>query len=159
MSLFRRRRREMPMLNTASLPDLIFAVLFFFMIVTSMRSVPLMVKYTAPAGTELSKTNRKSHIIYVYIGEPLTRDEPAETGKVIQVNDKYCDIGSLSDEVERIRHGMSPEDARRMCVSIKADRGTDMGTITDVKMALRRAHAYRISYSAVDRASVAVPTE
>ena len=34
-------KREMPALNTSSLPDLIFTLLFFFMIVTTMREVTL----------------------------------------------------------------------------------------------------------------------
>lgn len=151
MSLFRRRRREMPTLNTASLPDLIFTVLFFFMIVTSMRNMPLLVRYTTPEGTELTKMSRKSHIIYIYIGEPM--DAGASQNKtVIQVNDKYCDIADITDEVVNIRNNMSAEDAEKMCVSIKADRNVDMGTITDVKAALRKAQAYRINYSATNKA-------
>ena len=47
--------REMPEMNTSSLPDLIFTILFFFMIVTTMREVTLKVKFVVPAGTELEK--------------------------------------------------------------------------------------------------------
>ena len=46
---------------------------------------------------------------------------------------------------------MSAEDQRLMTVSIKADKDTKMGVITDVKQALRQAKAIKISYSAVEK--------
>ena len=46
----RKQSREMPEMNTSSLPDLIFTILFFFMMVTTMREVTLKVKFTVPQG-------------------------------------------------------------------------------------------------------------
>lgn len=51
-------KRGMPELNTSSLPDLIFTMLFFFMIVTSMREVTLKVQFQVPQGTELENWKR-----------------------------------------------------------------------------------------------------
>ena len=80
MSLFRRQRREVPMLNTAALPDLIFTVLFFFITVTHMREVTLKVKYRVPEGTELTSLVKKSAVTYIYIGRlyrpPCRRHAP-----------------------------------------------------------------------------------
>ena len=70
MSFFRHSRREVPLLNTAALPDLIFTVLFFFITVTHMREVTLKVKYRVPEGTELTKLVKKSAVTYIYIGRP-----------------------------------------------------------------------------------------
>ena len=39
MSIIRRRNHEVPSLNTASLPDLIFAILFFFMYILYKNSI------------------------------------------------------------------------------------------------------------------------
>ena len=58
----------MPELNTSSLPDLIFTILFFFMIVTTMREVTLKVKFTVPTGTELEKLEKKSAVSFIYVG-------------------------------------------------------------------------------------------
>ncbi len=149
MSFFRRERREVPQLNTASLPDLIFTVLFFFITVTHMREVTLKVRYTVPQGTELTKLTKKSAVTYIYIGKPSKSMEAAAgTGTRIQLNDKYADVPSVTDYVTEERNRMSPEDAKAMSVSIKADRATEMGLINDVKLALRKAKALRISYSA-----------
>ena len=159
MSMFRRRRRQsVPALNTASLPDLIFTVLFFFMIVTHMRQVTLKVQYQVPAGTELTKLTKKSAITYIYIGERGERENEGNGGAkrtsretCIQMNDKLVTVDEVQDYVIAERNAMSPEDAAAMTVSIKADRNVSMGMITDVKQALRKANALRINYSAVSR--------
>ena len=65
--MFHRNNHEVPALNTSSLPDLIFTVLFFFMIVTHMRDVELKVRYEVPQGTELQKLTHKSAVIYIYV--------------------------------------------------------------------------------------------
>lgn len=153
MSMFRKRPREVPGLNTSSLPDLIFSVLFFFMIVTHMREVTLKVKYNVPEGKELARQTKKSAIIHIYIGSPLpeyrTKGQPAATS--IQINDKFVPVEDVTDYILAEKQRMSPEDQRQLTVSLKADRKTPMGVIMDVKQALRQARVYRINYSATDK--------
>ena len=72
MSRFNKGKKEMPELNTSSLPDLIFSVLFFFMMVTTMREVTYLVKFDRPSGTQLEKLARKSCTSFIYIGRPST---------------------------------------------------------------------------------------
>lgn len=149
MSRFRKSRREMPGLNTASLPDLIFTVLFFFMIVTHMRKVTLKVKYREPQGTELTRLTKKSTVTYIYIGKLL--GQRGDNGRtVIQMNDKLVTPADIVDYMSAERSRMAPEDLQLMTVSLKADRGTKMELITEVKQALRKAKALNISYSATE---------
>lgn len=146
---FRQRQRGVPSLNTAALPDLIFTVLFFFMIVTTMRQVEPQVRHDVPQGQELNRLGRKSSVVYIYIGTPVPRLQPAlGTGTCIQLNDKIATPDDIAAFIQSERQRMSPEDARRLTVCIRADRNTEMGVIADVKMALRRAKATRIVYSA-----------
>ena len=142
MSMFRdTEKKEIPGLNTAALPDLIFTVLFFFMIVTHMRSVPLKVKYRVPQGTEITKLVKKSTVTFIHIGKV--------NGKTrIQLNDKLATVDDVEAYVKAERARMLPEDKSRQVVSIKADRQTDMQTINAVKRALQRANALNINYSA-----------
>lgn len=152
MSMFQRKHYAMPGLNTASLPDLIFTVLFFFMVVTHMQKVAVKVQYRAPQGTELTRLTKKSAVTYIYIGRPtagLQRVACSETR--IQLNDKFATAADVADYVSQEKDRMAPEDQQQMTVSIKADRDTRMGVITDVKQALRQAKAYKINYSAVER--------
>jgi biopolymer transport protein ExbD len=152
MSLIPRRPHRVPGLNTASLPDLVFSVLFFFMIVTHMQKVAVKVQYRAPQGTELTRLTKKTAVTYIYIGRPAASLQPmAGHGTKIQLNDKFATPADVIDYVSREREHAAPEDKQQMTVSIKADRSTPMGIITDVKQALRQAKAYRISYSAVER--------
>ena len=153
MSKFgKKEKAEMPELNTSSLPDLIFSILFFFMIVTSMREVELKVEFKIPQGTELEKLERKSLVSNIYIGKP-TRDYRAKLGLAsrIQLNDKFADVSHIREYVQDERESLAERDKPFMKMSLKIDKETQMGIITDVKMELREAMALSIVYSATQR--------
>ena len=143
MSMFKRRDHSVPGLNTASLPDLIFTVLFFFMIVTHMKENQMKVKFQEPQGTKLERLTKKSTVSHIYIGKPFKGGQQ----DVVQVNDRIVEASEVEDFIAAERKGMSPEDVKKMTVSIKADRKANMGVITDVKQSLRRANALKILYS------------
>lgn len=152
MIRFRKKSHDVPELNTSSLPDLIFSVLFFFMIVTHMRQVTLKVECRVPQGKNLVRLTKKSAVSHIYIGKP-TKDLQGKYGKEmqIQLNDKLATASEVMDYMAAEKKRMSAEDQRLMTVSIKADKDTKMGVITDVKQALRQAKAIKISYSAVEK--------
>ena len=142
----------MPELNTSSLPDMVFAILFFFMMITSMREVTLKVQVTPVTATELTKLEKKSLVTFIYVGKPA-QDLIGKMGSEsrIQLNDQISEINEVGDYIAQEKSSMKEEDAPFMTISIKADRETKMGIITDLKMALREAYALKISYSARDR--------
>ena len=143
MSMFKRKDLSVPGLNTASLPDLIFTVLFFFMIVTHMKENQMKVKYQVPQGTKLERLAKKSTVSHIYIGKPYK----GGGDNAVQVNDKIVDAADVEDFIAAERKRMAPDDAKNMTVSIKADKKADMGVVTDVKQSLRRANALKILYS------------
>lgn len=152
MSFYRRHGHEIPALNTASLPDLIFTILFFFMLVVHMRKVTVKVKYQVPAGTELTRLVNKSAVSYIYIGKPMNGWGQVEKDRLqVQMNDKLTSIPEIKQYLIRSREEMSSEDRQAMTVSIKADQQTDMGTIIDLKQTLREANALKVNYSGVYR--------
>lgn len=142
--------RSVPTLNTSSLPDLIFTVLFFFMVVTHMRQVTLKVRFRVPQGTELTRLTKKSAVSYVYIGRPseVELGIASYKGMTVQLNDKYATPEEVTTYVSAERKAMSGDDQEQQIVSVKADRSTPMSLINEVKMALRRADVRRMSYSA-----------
>jgi biopolymer transport protein ExbD len=72
MSKFRKKGgRKMAALSTASLPDIVFMLLFFFMSVTSMKETDYKVKIKLPQATEVKKLEKKSLVSYIYVGTPL----------------------------------------------------------------------------------------
>src|SRR5690554_1355516 len=127
--------REMPELNTSSLPDMIFAILFFFMVTVSMRTETLMVRHTLPTASEVQKLERKSLVTYINIGIPL--DPRLGTGTRMQLNDKLAEISDIQEYIAQERERLSEADRQFMTVSIKADENTKMKYISDVKQALR----------------------
>ncbi|NLX80314.1 MAG: biopolymer transporter ExbD [Proteiniphilum sp.] len=137
--------REMPELNTSSMPDLVFAILFFFMVTTTMRSEELMVKIKLPSATEVQKLEKKSLVTYINIGPPT--DAKFGTGTQMQLNDKFAEVEDIQDYIAQEKSSMSESDQQLMTVSIKADEDTRMSYISDVKQALRKAYALKISYS------------
>jgi biopolymer transport protein ExbD len=149
MGRFKKSSREMPELNTSSLPDLIFTVLFFFMMVTTLRDVELKVQFTTPSGTEIERLEKKSLVSFIYIGPPA-RAYRAVMGSAprIQLNDKFSEPEHIRDFVVAERENMFERDKPFMKVSLKIDKDTHMGIVTDVKQALRKAWALNIVYSA-----------
>ena len=142
-SMFQRKRRQVPSLNVASMPDLIFTVLFFFMIVTHMRSDEVKVKLQVPQGSGVQKLANKASVVNIYIGQ--FHGEWA-----VQLNGDLIEPDAIPARIEEIRSGMSPENAEKLTVSLRADRQTPMGVINDVKQALQQSYALRINYSATE---------
>ena len=151
-SMFHDRRRQgVPTLNVASMPDLIFTVLFFFMIVTHMRSDEVKVRLEVPAGSEVKKLTGHPAIINIYIG----RQGDKETGKqentwLVQLNGDLVSPSEIPARINAIRSKLSPENAERLTVSFRADRQAPMGLVSDVKQALQQAYALKINYSATE---------
>ncbi len=131
-------KREMPALNTSSLPDLIFTLLFFFMIVTTMREVTLKVEFKVPQATELEKPTAEF------------RKKLGNESR-IQLNDSYAEVAEIQDYIIGERASMKEEDQPQMTVSLKVDQDTKMGIVTDIKEALRKAYALKLNYSAQPR--------
>lgn len=149
MSIYRRRKRSIPELNTASLPDLIFTILFFFMLVTHMRKTTVKVKYQVPQGTELTKLVKKSAISYIYIGMPMNAAGAVSGDSLcVQLNDKIVDLKDVKGYLSKERLAMSVADKKQMSVSVRADKATPMGTINDLKQSLRESNVLKVNFAA-----------
>jgi biopolymer transport protein ExbD len=122
------------------------------MAVTSLKEVNYRVKIVAPQATELQKLENKSTISYIYVGKPLPEFvKTYGTETQIQLNDAFASVSQLQDYVVRERSAMKAQDQSLMTISIRADKDTHMGIITEIKQALRRANALKISYAAQKR--------
>ncbi len=149
----RNDKREMPALNTSSLPDIIFMLLFFFMSVTSMKEVSYKVTCSnSPQASELTKLEKKSLVRYIYVGKPTDQYvKQFGTDTRIQLDDQFAEANEIGDYIINERSAMKEDEQGKLTVSIKADKETRMGVITEIKQELRRAYALKISYSATQR--------
>ena len=143
--------KELPAISTASLPDVIFMILFFFMVSTTMREQEVLVRYKLPNASEIQKLEKKSLVSYINIGVPVTHMQAKYgTAPRIQLNDSFKTAKDIGDFIAAEREQLNEADRAQMTTSIKADIYTKMGIITDVKQELRRAHALKISYAALE---------
>ncbi len=147
-------KKEVPGVNTSSLPDIVFMLLFFFMATTTMKEVTYKVQLTVPEATELQKLEKKSLTRYIYIGTPM-KEYQKMYGKEsrVQLDDAFAEVDEIEMFIENERNAMKESDQGLLTVSIKADKETKMGIITDIKQALRRAQALKINYAATKRVS------
>ncbi|MCR4811400.1 MAG: biopolymer transporter ExbD [Bacteroidales bacterium] len=144
-----KKAKETPGLNMGSMSDIIFMLLFFFMVITTMRESSLYVKIQVPQGTETSKLEKKSLVSYVNIGVPMDQFQ-SKYGKEprIQLNDMIADVSDIAQWVEMERTDRSPADRPYITTAIKADMAVKMGLVSDIKQELRQAGAFRIFYNA-----------
>jgi biopolymer transport protein ExbD len=132
-------------INTSALPDIIFMLLFFFMVTTTMREVTLIVKVLPPEATEVQKLEKKSLVSYIYVGVPIKSQFGTESR--IQLNDAFANPSDIPEFIASEREARDEADRKFLTTSIKADKGTRMGVITDIKQELRKVGAFKINYS------------
>ncbi len=142
------KTRETPAVSTASLPDIVFMLLFFFMVATTMREVELKVGVSKPQATEVQKLERKDLVTYIYIGEPRNTAQFG-TEPRIQLDDQLASVGDVQSFVVLSREDINEAERDQMTVSIKADGEVKMGLISDIKQELRKAQALKINYSTI----------
>ena len=138
-----------PGLNMGSMSDIIFMLLFFFMVITTMRESSLYVKIAPPKGTEVTKLEKKSLVSYINIGVPMDNYQAKYgTEPRIQLNDQIADVDDIRQFVELEKSARTEEDSKLLTFAIKADGKVKMGMISDIKQELRAASALKIFYNA-----------
>ena len=141
----------MPAISTASLPDIVFMLLFFFMVTTVMRETTLKVDVSQPEATEVKKMEKKSLVSYIYIGSPTTTQQlNFGTKSRIQLNDvtfSRKEVREIHNFIISERLQKDEDEIPYMTTSIKADASVTMGIVTDVKQELRKVNALKINYS------------
>lgn len=149
MSKFRKKKKGIPAVNTAALPDIVFMLLFFFMVTTTMRETNLVIENPRlPSATEIKKLEDKSLVSTIYVGRSKNTNRDGGSFNKIQLNDKI----STADQVpafifskrDKLAEAMHPF----MTTSIKADKESNVGTIIDIRLKLRDVNALKINYSA-----------
>jgi len=142
-------KKEMPAISSGSLSDIVFMLLFFFMVTTQMRETENKVVVKIPQASESVKLERKDLSSYINIGTPI-RSLQAQYGTDarIQLNDSFKTVDDIRDFVAAERDSKSEADRSFMTICIRADQDVRMGIITDVKQELRRCSALKIMYSA-----------
>jgi len=142
-------KKETPMMVSTALSDMIFMLLFFFMVTTTMRRATVYVKTKVPLATEVKKLENMSLVSFINIGAPMPSHERLfGTGTRVQLNDKITDIDEIQEFIASERERRSEADQKLMTTALRIDENVRMGMVVDVKQALRRCGALKISYMA-----------
>lgn len=148
MSKFKKKKGgDLPAISTASLPDIVFMLLFFFMVATVMRDNTVMVQQSLPKADQVEKL-KKDRTMFLYAGKPSESYKNLGSGDKIQINDKLVTLDEIKPAVYTTINTFRPELQDKLMVGFKVDENTKMGLIADVKKKLREANALRIMYIA-----------
>ncbi len=146
MSKFKKKKSgELPPVSTASLPDIVFMLLFFFMVATVMRDNDLKIENRLPGADQVEKLD-KDRSMFIYAGKPSAQYKKFGTEARIQINDKFASIENVQAAVQEARAGLRPELQDRLVVALKVDEGTNAGLVSDIKQKLREINALKIMY-------------
>ncbi|MCK0146051.1 biopolymer transporter ExbD [Arenibacter sp. F26102] len=149
MSKFNKKKdAALPAVNTASLPDIVFMLLFFFMTVTVMKDSTLKVENVLPNATEIKKLEKKDRVIYIYVGKPTREYEKVfGTESKIQLNDKFASASDVGDYILMERAKKPQELQNVLTTALKVDKNANMGIISDIKQELRKVNALKVNYT------------
>jgi biopolymer transport protein ExbD len=139
---------DLPAVSTASLPDIVFMLLFFFMTVTVMKDSSLMVDNVLPNASEVKKLEKKDRVLYIYVGKPTREYQKVfGTEPKIQLNDKFANVSEVGDFILQERAKKPQELQNVLTTSLKVDKEANMGLISDIKLELRKVNALKVNYT------------
>lgn len=145
----RNKGKESPAIGTSSLPDIVFMLLFFFMVVTQMRDSTLMVSVEVPKATELTKLEQKSLVNYIYVGRPIAKYRAIQgSAPRIQLGDKFATVNDIPLFLEQHKTNVAEVRHKLITTSLRVDKDVTMGIVTDIKTELRKLGQLKVNYSA-----------
>ncbi|MDT0557780.1 biopolymer transporter ExbD [Ichthyenterobacterium sp. W332] len=147
MSKFKNKKKgDLPAISTASLPDIVFMLLFFFMVATVMRDNNLLVENDLPTANQVEKL-KKDRTTFIYMGKPSDRYQ-SRYGKEarIQINDKFTNLESVQTAITEAREKINEDLRDRFVVALKVDKEANAGLVSDVKQELRKINALKVMY-------------
>ena len=134
MTFEKKRAATKAEIPTASMADIVFMLLLFFMVTTTLREIDVLVKFKLPEAKAIEKIENKRLVSYIWVGSD---------GK-IQVNDSITPL----DAIQKIMYAKRVA-LPNVIVSLRIDKNSDMGIVTDIQQELRKASCLRINYSAM----------
>ncbi len=149
MSKFKKKANVKQDIPTSSMPDVVFMLLFFFMVTTEMRKSSIEVKQVIPRATQLRKLMRKGLVANLYIGEPTKSDQFGKEPK-IQADDVFIDTKDIIRWVNEQKSKLDEVERDQLTVALKVDKDAKRGIISDVETELRKANARKLLYSALE---------
>ena len=149
MSRFKKKATgDVPAISTASLPDIVFILLFFFMTATTMKDTDLKIDNILPKANQTAKLHKKEYVMYIYAGKPSERYRSSLGGSDrIQLADKMSYPADIKNFIITERASRNSEDEKYLTASLKIDKNVKMGLVSDIKLELRKIDQLKVNYT------------
>ena len=151
MAKFKKKSNTSQDIPTAALPDIIFMLLFFFMVTTVLREDTIMVKQSIPKATQLRKMSQKKLVSYMYVGKPQDAKKFGSEPK-IQANDAFIEIDGIPQFIEEEKGKLAENEKDQITISLKVDDETKFGIVADIQEKMRDVNARKLMYAAGTKA-------
>ena len=146
MSKFKKKSSASQDIPTSALPDIIFMLLFFFMVTTVLREQDILVDQKIPKAEQLTKMQKKSLVSYIYIGKPKDTNRYGSEPR-IQTNDVLVEPSAIVQFVNQERDKLDEAERNQITMALKVDEEARMGIVSDVQEELQEANALKVLYS------------
>ena len=148
MSKFKKKTATSQDIPTSALPDIIFMLLFFFMVTTVLRETEILVEQKIPRAEQLRKMQKKTLVSYIYIGKPKDTNRYGEEPR-IQLNDALATPEDVVQFVNQEKDKLSEAERDQITMALKVDVEAKMGIVSDVQQELREANALKVLYTSL----------
>ncbi len=143
----RKKKKQTTEISTASLPDIVFLLLFFFMVSATIQPKDEQVKYKSPSAQAITSIKQKTLVREIVIGQPKNTDYGVED--VVTVDNRIIQPAQLTQWAMEQKESLPEAYRDQMIIVIKADEYVNMGLIIDVQEELKKANARKVVYRAL----------
>jgi len=133
----KKKQRTMPEISTASLPDIIFMLLFFFMVVTVMRTNQSPLEIALPATKHNDKVKQVQDVVNIHVGKDISK---------VAVNEQLVSVDKLEGYLESATTAIYRDERMQVPVFLRVDKQSPMGLVYKVKLALRKTGLRKVNY-------------
>ncbi len=129
--MFNKKEKKQAVISTASMPDIIFMLLIFFMVATvfkEFRGIPVRI----PSAENSKKIEGRRNISYIFV----------DTNDRISMEDKLLSVADITP-LAYLKRSQNP----RIIMSLKIDELVENGFLQKIHKALQEADARRIVYA------------
>lgn len=169
MSKFKKGdKKGAPGVNTSSLPDIVFMLLFFFMVATTTKEADPTVEVIQPTGVraeDMTPFKQRSEIDFIYLGVPRNKaraesfdmgyalflDNVAQPspGDLYNVNTvRRWKLDKFEAKPDRMKQPL-----KEVITCVKADEKAPTGIIFDIRKELQEIEALKLAYAVQDNGS------
>lgn len=135
-------------ISTASMPDIVFLLLFFFMVTATIKTEDESLKVDIPKAQAITQVKKKFLIKELHIGFP--KDQQLGSTARISAEGRFIDISEVGQWVLEQKSSLDEVYKDQMIVLLKADEKVDMGLIGDIQSELRKYNARKVLFRTLE---------